>query len=143
MGESADDRLSMLRTLANLSPHPDSVPVNVLSRVPGTPMAGNAEVPFWETLRVVAVARLMMPAATVRLSAGAGRPVGVGAGPVLHGRRELDLLQRPADHADHGPPGSSDYDQDKAMLATLGLTMRPPFKDGTAAAGRRGELAAV
>jgi biotin synthase len=136
LGETADDRLSMLRTLANLSPHPDSVPINVLSRVPGTPMADNAEVPFWETLKAIAVARILMPAATVRLSAGRVNLsaseqalcflAGVNS---IFSSDERIMLTTAA--------GCSDYEQDKALLATLGLTMRPPFKDGTAAAQRR------
>ena len=136
LGESVDDRLSMMRTLANLSPHPDSVPVNVLSKVPGTPMADNADVPFWDTLRVIAVARLVMPAATVRLSAGrvnlstAEQALCFLAGTNSIFSSDQRIMLTTA-------AGSADYDQDKAMLATLGLTMRPPFKDGTVAAGRR------
>ena len=136
LGESVDDRLSMLRTLANLSPHPDSVPVNVLSKVAGTPMAGNADVPFWDTLRVIAVTRLLMPAATVRLSAGRVNLSAAeqamcfmaGANSIFSSDERIMLTSA---------AGSPDYDQDKALLSTLGLTMRPPFKDGTDAAGRR------
>ncbi len=136
LGETVDDRLSMLRTLAGLDPHPDSVPINVLSKVPGTPMAENADVPFWDTLRTIAVARLLMPAATVRLSAGRVNlsaseqamcfMAGVNS---IFSSDERIMLTKAA--------GCSDYDQDKAMLATLGLTLRPPFKDGTAAAADR------
>ena len=147
LGETVDDRLSMLRTLASLSPHPDSVPINVLSKVPGTPMADNPDVPFWETLKVIAVARLLMPAATVRLSAGrvnlsaAEQALCFMAGVnSIFSSDERIMLTSAAKSADHA--------QDKALLATLGLTMRPPFKDGTDAAGARrataaGELAGV
>ena len=48
------------------NPHPESVPVNVLSKVPGTPLAGNADVPIWETVRMIAAARILMPRAVVR-----------------------------------------------------------------------------
>src|SRR5690606_32167925 len=46
LGESPDDRVSMLRTLANMDPHPESVPINVLAKVPGTPLADNPDVPW-------------------------------------------------------------------------------------------------
>ena len=136
LGESVDDRLSMLRTLAGLRPHPDSVPINVLSKVPGTPMADNPDVPFWETLRTIAVARLLMPAATVRLSAGRVNLSAseqalcfmAGVNSIFSSDQRIMLTTA---------AGCSDYDQDKALLATLGLTMRPPFADGTDAAGRR------
>jgi biotin synthase len=70
MGEKIDDRVSMLCTLANLTPHPESVPVNVLSKVPGTPMASQADVPWTDLVRMIATARIAMPRSTVRLSAG-------------------------------------------------------------------------
>src|SRR5690606_11332969 len=56
LGESIDDRVSMLQTLATMNPHPESVPVNVLSKVPGTPLEKNADVSIWETLRMIATA---------------------------------------------------------------------------------------
>ena len=70
LGETVDDRISMLHTLATMTPHPESVPINVLSKVPGTPMADNADVPIWDTVRMIAATRILMPRATVRLSAG-------------------------------------------------------------------------
>jgi biotin synthase len=70
MGETMDDRLSMLHTLATMRPHPESVPINILSKVPGTPMADQPDVPVWEAVRMIALARLLMPASVVRLSAG-------------------------------------------------------------------------
>jgi biotin synthase len=70
MGESDDDRVSMLHTLATLTPHPESVPVNVLSQVEGTPLHGLPEVPITETVRMIATARILMPQSVVRLSAG-------------------------------------------------------------------------
>ncbi len=70
MGESDDDRLSMLVTLANLDPAPESVPINQLVRAPGTPLENAEDVDPLEFVRLVAVARIMMPASRVRLSAG-------------------------------------------------------------------------
>ncbi|MBL9039390.1 MAG: biotin synthase BioB [Archangium sp.] len=70
MGESIDARCELLVTLANQSKHPDSVPINALVAVKGTPLEEQKQVDFTELVRMVAVARLMMPAAMVRLSAG-------------------------------------------------------------------------
>jgi biotin synthase len=70
MGESIADRVGFLHTLATLDPHPASVPINVLSKVEGTPLANQPDVPVEETVRVIATARILMPQATVRLAAG-------------------------------------------------------------------------
>lgn len=70
MGESIDDRCQLLVTLANQPRHPDSVPVNALVPVAGTPLANAAPVDPLEMVRTIAVARLLMPASMVRLSAG-------------------------------------------------------------------------
>ena len=70
MGESRSDRAQLLRTLANLPEHPESVPINRLVRVAGTPLAEAADVDPFEFVRTIAVARLLMPRAAVRLSAG-------------------------------------------------------------------------
>ena len=69
MGETVRDRASMLATLANLPQHPESVPINQLVRVPGTPLAGEKEVDPFDFVRTIAVARIVMPKAAVRLSA--------------------------------------------------------------------------
>ncbi len=70
MGESIDDRCQMLITLANQESHPESVPVNALIPVEGTPLAKQAPVSSIEMVRMIATARILMPAAMVRLSAG-------------------------------------------------------------------------
>jgi biotin synthase len=70
MGESPVDRAEMLRVLANLPEHPESVPINELVQVPGTPLDGAAPLDPFEFVRTIAVARLLMPRAHVRLSAG-------------------------------------------------------------------------
>ncbi len=70
MGEAARDRAEMLVTLAGLSPHPESVPINMLVQVEGTPLEGREELDPLDFVRTIAVAKIMMPASTVRLSAG-------------------------------------------------------------------------
>jgi biotin synthase len=70
MGESADDRCEMLRTLANLTPQPESVPINALVAVKGTPLEHMPKVDPLDLVRMIAVARILMPKSRVRLSAG-------------------------------------------------------------------------
>jgi biotin synthase len=70
LGETADDRLKLLVELANINPQPDSVPINALVPVPGTPLADNAKVDPFDFVRVIAIARILMPKTMVRLSAG-------------------------------------------------------------------------
>ena len=70
MGESREDRVGLLHELANLPQQPGSVPINKLMRMPGTPMADAEPIDDIEFVRTVAVARLIMPKARVRLSAG-------------------------------------------------------------------------
>jgi len=70
MGETDDDRIDLLHTLATLPVHPESVPVNALVPVEGTPLAQQEPVSIWEMLRMIATARITMPEAKVRLSAG-------------------------------------------------------------------------
>jgi biotin synthase len=70
MGESEEDRIGLLQQLSNLDPHPESVPINMLVRAPGTPLADAAEVDSLAMVRTIAVARILMPASMVRLAAG-------------------------------------------------------------------------
>tara|TARA_Y100001954_G_C15595566_1_gene495402 strand:- start:144 stop:821 length:678 start_codon:yes stop_codon:yes gene_type:complete len=70
MGESWDDRASMLQVLANLSPQPESVPINALVPVNGTPLQNQKPVEPIEMIRMVATARILMPKSRIRLSAG-------------------------------------------------------------------------
>lgn len=70
LGETARDRAAMLVELASIDPHPESVPINLLVPIPGTPFQKNEPVPFEEFLRTVATARVLMPRSRVRLSAG-------------------------------------------------------------------------
>jgi biotin synthase len=70
MGESLDDRADMIAQLANMNPYPQSVPINNLVKVPGTPMADVDSIDPIDFVRTIAVARISMPKAMVRLSAG-------------------------------------------------------------------------
>ena len=128
LGESESDRTSMLHTLASMSPHPESVPINVLSKVAGTPLAENADVEIWDTVRMIATARILMPNAVVRLSAGRHRMSEseqamcfmAGANSIFSSE-EKKMLTRAVP--------CSDYDADTEMLSTLGLHARPAFKE--------------
>lgn len=70
MGESPADRIDMLRNLSNLAIHPQSVPINILVPIEGTEVKKDPDFSFWDLLRIVATARIIMPASYVRLSAG-------------------------------------------------------------------------
>jgi biotin synthase len=129
LGETADDRLSMLHTLASMEPHPESVPINVLSKVPGTPLAEVADVPIWDTVKMIATARILMPKSIVRLSAGRAKMSAsdqalcfmAGANSIFSSESKVMLTKAVPSPA---------YDEDKALLGMLGLKIRPPFKDG-------------
>lgn len=70
LGETVNDRISMIRTLANMPKHPESVPINALVPVKGTPMENQPRVPIWDMIRMIATTRIIMPKTVVRLSAG-------------------------------------------------------------------------
>jgi biotin synthase len=70
MGESAEDRIGMIATLASLPAHPESVPINMLVKVAGTPLAGGEAIDPIDFVRTIAAARITMPRSVVRLSAG-------------------------------------------------------------------------
>lgn len=118
LGETAEDRISMLLTLANMEKHPESVPINALARVKGTPLENNPKIDTWEMVRMVATARIAMPASMVRLSAGRIEMTETeqawcfmaGANSIFTGERET-LLVTPN-------PGVS---EDRQMLTHLGL----------------------
>jgi len=70
MGEEREDRIGMIATLASLPAHPESVPINMLVRVAGTPLADEQKLDPFEFVRTIATARITMPRSVVRLSAG-------------------------------------------------------------------------
>ena len=70
LGETHDDRIKMLHTLCNMEAYPESVPINALMRIKGTPLENNPKVDVWDMVRMIATARILMPRTMVRLSAG-------------------------------------------------------------------------
>lgn len=134
LGESVEDRLKMLQTLASIRPQPESVPINVLSKVPGTPMAGNADVPDWDVVRMIATARIVMPGADVRLTAGRARLSAAvqalcflaGANSIFSSETEFMLTK--------AVPSPS-YEADHALMSELGLRYREPFARREAGGG--------
>jgi biotin synthase len=124
LGEDDTDRIGMLHTLATMPEHPESVPVNALVAVKGTPLENQERVSVWDMVRMIATARILMPKAMVRLSAGRlEMPVTEQALCFLAGANSIfagdKLLTTP----------NPDVDQDKAMFELLGLHPREAFKD--------------
>jgi biotin synthase len=128
MGESVDDRVAMLVTLANLSPQPESVPVNALVAVPGTPLAQQKPVDSLELVRMCATARIMMPRARVRLSAGRAS---------LSREAQLLCFMAGANSIFFGDKllttGNPDHDADLDLLRAAGLSPLDPEQAGSAA----------
>ncbi|MDN5211647.1 biotin synthase BioB [Fulvivirgaceae bacterium BMA12] len=127
MGEADQDRIGMLLTLANLPEHPESVPVNALVPVAGTPLEDQERVSIWEMVRMIATARILMPKAMVRLSAGRVKMTVeeqalcfmAGANSIFAGEK---LLTTP----------NPEEDADKKMFQTLNLKPRKAFKETSA-----------
>ncbi len=123
MGESREQRAAFLAQLANLSPYPESVPINHLVPVAGTPMADQKPMDPLEFVRTIAIARITMPKARVRLSAGRqelGRAVQAmcflaGANSIFYGEQLLTT-------------GNPEAEQDRALLAELGLKTKQNCK---------------
>lgn len=123
MGESAEDRMGMLLTLATMDVHPESVPINALVPVEGTPLAEQPRVPAHELIRMVATARLILPASVVRLSAGReGMSLTDQAMCFMAGANSIfagdTLLTTP----------NPDFSDDKEMFELLGLKPREAFQ---------------
>ena len=122
MGETVDQRIDLLHTLATLPSPPESVPVNALVPVPGTPLEDCPPVSTWEMVRMIASARVLMPRAMVRLSAGRSRMSAeqqalcflAGANSIFTGEK---LLTTP----------NPSFDSDEGLLELLGLTAREPY----------------
>jgi biotin synthase len=130
MGETPEDRMAMLRTLATMQPHPESVPINILSKVPGTPLADQPEIPIWETVRMIALARLLMPKSVVRLSAGRAKlSISDQALCFLAGANSIFSSETGQMLTTAVP--SPTYDADAALMELLGMTPRPPFKESS------------
>ena len=118
MGESRRDRARLLQGLANLPKHPDSVPINLLVQIEGTPLFGTAKLDPFEFVRTIAVARILMPGSYVRLSAGRSQMTDelqalcffAGANSIFYGDRLLTT-------------GNPEVDHDQELFARLGLQM--------------------
>jgi len=124
MGESRRQRAGLLQTLATLPAHPDSVPINRLVQVEGTPLHGTAELDPFEFVRTIAVARIAMPRSMVRLSAGRESMsdelqalcFAAGANSIFYGEKLLTT-------------GNPDTERDLALFARLGLRPMPVAVD--------------
>jgi biotin synthase len=116
MGESEGDRAAMLHTLATMPRHPESVPINQLVQVAGTPLAGAAPLDPFEFVRCIAVARILMPRSHVRLSAGRAEMSDemqalcflAGANSIFYGEKLLTT-------------GNPDVERDQRLFARLGI----------------------
>src|SRR5690349_803166 len=124
LGETHEDRIKMLHTLSTMPEHPESVPVNALVAVKGTPLENQGKVNIWDMVRMIATARILMPAAMVRLSAGRTEMslsdqalcFMAGANSIFAGDK---LLTTP----------NPSFDDDNAMFELFGLKPRVAFKD--------------
>jgi biotin synthase len=126
LGETAEDRVSMLHTLSNLHPHPESVPINILSKVKGTPLENQEDVPVWDVIRMIATARIIMPASDVRLSAGRAKLSQVEqALCFLVGANSI--FSSDDGHMLTVTTPCPEYDADQQMMSLLGLEPRAPF----------------
>ncbi len=124
MGESLEDRMSMLITLSSLNPQPESVPINALVPVEGTPLEEQPMVPIWDMVRMIATTRISIPKTVVRLSAGRTRMslegqalcFLAGANSIFSGEKLLTTA-------------NPDFDADKEMFNLFGLTPKTPFQN--------------
>ncbi len=131
LGETHEDRIKMLHVLSTLPEHPESVPINALVRIKGTPLENNPKVDIWDMIRMIATARILMPATMVRLSAGRTEMTVAeqalcfmaGANSIFAGDK---LLTTP----------NPSFEEDNAMFALLGLKPREAFKEN----GKREEI---
>lgn len=124
LGETVEDRVGMLQVLSTLPQHPESVPINALVAVKGTPLENQQRVPVWDMVRMIATTRIIMPKTVVRLSAGRlemSMPEQAlcfmaGANSIFAGDK---LLTTP----------NPEFNEDMKMFEILGLTPRKAFKN--------------
>ncbi len=128
MGETFEDRLQLLVTLGRRNPHPESVPINQLVPISGTPLGDQKKISTWEVIRMIALTRIVMPKTMVRLSAGRMEMsfeaqalcIFAGANSIFYGEKLLTV-------------GNPSVDTDEEMLSLFGLKKRPAFKDASCA----------
>ncbi len=138
MGETVEDRLRMLEVLAHFSPPPESIPINSLMPMPGTPLEGEGRVDVFDLARLIAVTRIAVPTAKVRLSAGRthlskeGQALCffAGANSIFYGEKLLTA-------------GNPDVSSDRTLLQQLGLVAQEPFTDDVVQAVEAGQPLAV
>jgi biotin synthase len=125
MGEARASRAGLIAQLANLDPHPESVPINALVAVPGTPLQDRPPIDPLDLVRMVATARIMMPLSRVRLSAGR-RELSkeaqilcflAGANSIFYGDKLLTTA-------------NNDVSDDLALIEAAGLSVEPPSPAG-------------
>ena len=124
LGENVRDRIKMLHTLSTMPEHPESVPINALVAIKGTPLENNSRTDVWDMVRMIATARILMPKTMVRLSAGRAEMslseqalcFMAGANSIFAGDK---LLTTPN-------PG---FEEDSRMFELLGLSPREAFKE--------------
>lgn len=122
IGESFEDRLELLQTLAVRQPHPESVPINRLEVMPGIPFGSKPKVSAWELVRIIAIARILMPKAMIRLSAGRREMTFeeqtlcffAGANSVHLGEKLLTV-------------GNQPVSKDEELFQLLGIKKRPAY----------------
>lgn len=127
MGEEPIDRLELLLNLCTRKPHPESVPINRLSQIPGTPLENQPKISVWEIIRVIAVARIVLPKSMIRLSCGRiemsyeqqALCFLAGANSIFAGDKLLTVPNTPRD-------------RDEEMFQVLGLKKRPAFAKSVA-----------
>lgn len=122
MGEDSLDRLELLHTLCSRNPHPESVPINRLSPIPGTPLENQTKVSIWEMIKVIGIGRIVMPKTMLRLSSGRiemsyeeqALCFLAGANSIFSGEKLLTVA-------------NTSLDKDEEMFQLLGLKKRPAF----------------
>jgi biotin synthase len=141
MGETVEDRAAMLHTLATLPQHPESVPINQLVQVAGTPLAGSEPLDPIEFVRCIAAARILMPRSHVRLSAGRTEMTDemqalcflAGANSIFYGEKLLTT-------------GNPDVERDRQLFGRLGIRPEPQacgrVESGAAGAAASGQAEA-
>jgi len=124
LGETEEDRIDLLHTLCTMDPHPESVPINALVPIPGTPLENQEPPSVWEMVRMIAAARILMPKSRIRLAAGRERLSMeaqalcfiAGANSIFLGDKLLTTPNAP-------------LSQDQKLFELLGITPQPAFAE--------------
>ncbi|MFD1552706.1 biotin synthase BioB [Putridiphycobacter roseus] len=138
MGESVEDRVGMLMTYVHMEQPPESLPINALVAVEGTPLEEQDPIPVWDMIRMIATARILFPKTIIRLSAGRTQMSHeaqtlcffAGASSIFAGDK---LLTTP----------NPDFNEDAALFELLGLTTKKPFQDGVQPETKADEKVAI